>query len=102
MTMHPQRHTPFETWQADVMRTLVDAGPLATSYFASTERHQESLRMASRAKTGAEATRLAPGALLASFRQHGMRALAAVGVALRALRPKAAMRRSVSGSASVR
>jgi hypothetical protein len=100
--MHPQRHTPFETWQADVMRTLVDAGPLATSYFSATERHQESLRMASDAQAGADATRRGPGAHVTSFRRHVIGVFCAVRISLQALRSKPAMRRSVSGTASVR
>ena len=100
--MHPKRHTPFEIWQADVMRTLVDAGPLATSYFSATERHQESLRMASGAQAGADATRRGPGAQVASFRRLVMGIFCPVRIFLQALRSKTAMRRSVSGTASVR
>ena len=100
--MHPQRHTPFETWQADMMRTLVDAGPLATAHFSATERHRESLRLASGARTGVDATRRDPGAHVASFRKHAMGIPGAVRVSLQALRSKAAMRRSVSGQAPAR
>ena len=98
--MHPQQHTPFETWQADVMRTLVDAGPLATSYFASTERHQESLNRARTALVGNGATRSDPGSLLAVARQLGRLVAATVIGRLQDLRPVAARRGAVARRAS--
>ena len=101
MDMHPQRHTPFETWQADVMRTLVDAGPLATSYFSSTERHQETLNMARTAQAGNGATRSDPGSLLAAARQRGRLVAATVIARLQSLRPVAVRRGAVARRASV-
>ena len=75
------------------MRTLMDGGPLATSLFVSTERHQESLRSASRAQfRGDTAKGDARGSILASARQRGNGFVSGVAVRLRVMRQQPAQR----------
>jgi hypothetical protein len=98
--MHPQRHSPFETWQADVMRTLVDGGPLATSYFAATERHEESLRLAAQSQRhGGTAKGTAHRLLLATLSPGWRRLVHPIAAAFSAIRPRPMPRRSAPDAA---
>jgi hypothetical protein len=99
--MHPQRHSPFETWQADVMRTLVDAGPLATSYFAATERHEESLRMARQMQRHGGAVKgSARWLLLATFSQGWRKMGQVIATGFSSIRPRPMPRRSAADAAA--
>jgi hypothetical protein len=77
--MHHLRYGAFETRQADVMRTILDAGSLAIPYLATDEYRQGFIANANQQRASGQSAASAIGTLLlAQARQRGREVRAAL------------------------